>query len=141
MPELLYLGRDYPQGFSYFRPRLHRAFMANAHLTDPEQIQKGIRTAEFVRKGLSDAPLPAPATFTIIRHAYGRLADADILLWPHSGEQKSKHCESNNHSVQIVHQLSPVVFFLHANISPIACAPHRYYLKRYRTLRKRYDGA
>jgi hypothetical protein len=49
--ELLYLGRDYPQGFDYFRPRLHRAFMAKAALTDEEEIKKGIAQADFVRKG------------------------------------------------------------------------------------------
>ncbi|KAK3685379.1 LYR family protein [Podospora appendiculata] len=48
--ELIHLGRDYPQGFDWFRPRLHAAFMANAHLQDEEQIRKGIERAEFVRK-------------------------------------------------------------------------------------------
>ena len=51
-PELLNLGKDYPQGFDYFRPRLHRAFMANAHLRDEEEIRKGIARADFVRKGM-----------------------------------------------------------------------------------------
>jgi hypothetical protein len=51
--ELLHLGRDYPLGYSYFRPRLHRAFMANATLSDEEAIRKGIARAEFVRKGAS----------------------------------------------------------------------------------------
>lgn len=48
--ELLHLGKDYPQGFSYFRPRLHRAFMANAHLRDEEDVRRGIARAEFVKK-------------------------------------------------------------------------------------------
>ncbi|KAK8062330.1 hypothetical protein PG997_014427 [Apiospora hydei] len=48
--ELLYLGRDYPQGYSWFRPRLHRAFMASADLRDEEAIRKGIARAEFVKK-------------------------------------------------------------------------------------------
>jgi hypothetical protein len=48
--ELLNLGKDYPQGFSYFRPRLHRAFMTNAHIQDEDEIRKGIRRAEFVKK-------------------------------------------------------------------------------------------
>jgi len=51
LAELLNLGKDYPQGFDYFRPRLHRAFMANAHLTDEDAIRKGIARADFVRKG------------------------------------------------------------------------------------------
>ncbi|KAH7032758.1 uncharacterized protein B0I36DRAFT_319976 [Microdochium trichocladiopsis] len=49
--QLLYLGREYPQGgLDYVRPRLHRAFMANAHLRDDEAIRQGIARAEFVRK-------------------------------------------------------------------------------------------
>lgn len=54
-PELLYLGKDYPQGYTYFRPRLHKAFMANAGLRDEEAIRKGIERAKFVQKG---APIP-----------------------------------------------------------------------------------
>ncbi|KAI1171459.1 complex 1 protein [Nemania sp. FL0916] len=48
--ELLHMGKDYPLGFSYFRPRLHRAFMANAELRSDDAIQKGIERAEFVKK-------------------------------------------------------------------------------------------
>ncbi|KAK0754896.1 LYR family protein [Schizothecium vesticola] len=48
--ELLYLGRDYPLGFDYFRPRLHKAFMANACLNDEAQIRQGIERAKFVQK-------------------------------------------------------------------------------------------
>ncbi|KAK4229787.1 putative NADH-ubiquinone oxidoreductase complex 1/LYR family protein [Podospora fimiseda] len=48
--QLLYLGRSYPLGYDYFRPRLHKAFMANAHLTDEDQIRHGIKRAEFVQK-------------------------------------------------------------------------------------------
>ncbi|KAF2214361.1 hypothetical protein CERZMDRAFT_95633 [Cercospora zeae-maydis SCOH1-5] len=48
--ELLYLGRDYPLGYSYFRPRLHKAFMSKASLSDEDQIRKGIAQAEYVKK-------------------------------------------------------------------------------------------
>ncbi|SPQ21326.1 b3d409c5-a32b-496c-8d99-8aee6d6eaf3d [Thermothielavioides terrestris] len=48
--ELLFLGREYPQGYDYFRPRLHRAFMTKAHLTDENEIRQGIARAEFVKK-------------------------------------------------------------------------------------------
>ena len=51
--ELLYLGREYPLGYDYFRPRLHKAFMAKADLRDEAQIRKGIEQAEFVKKGMS----------------------------------------------------------------------------------------
>ena len=49
--ELLYLGREYPLGYDYFRPRLHKAFMSKAGLQDQSEIQKGIEQAEYVKKG------------------------------------------------------------------------------------------
>jgi hypothetical protein len=49
--ELLYLGREYPLGFDYFRPRLHKAFMSNAGISSEAEIRKGIERAEFVKKG------------------------------------------------------------------------------------------
>ncbi|KAH8815950.1 NADH-ubiquinone oxidoreductase complex 1/LYR family protein [Xylogone sp. PMI_703] len=49
--ELLFLGRDYPLGYSYFRPRLHKAFASKAHLTDENEIREAIKRAEFVKKG------------------------------------------------------------------------------------------
>ncbi|OTA67116.1 complex 1 protein [Hypoxylon sp. EC38] len=48
--ELLNLGKDYPQGFSYFRPRLHKAFMVNAHLRDEDAIRNAIAKADYVKK-------------------------------------------------------------------------------------------
>ncbi|KAA8644563.1 uncharacterized protein ATNIH1004_008768 [Aspergillus tanneri] len=50
MSELLFLGRNYPLGYDYFRKRLHRAFSQQAQLSDEEQIRKGIARAEFVKK-------------------------------------------------------------------------------------------
>lgn len=50
-PELLYLGREYPLGYDYFRPRLHKAFASKASLTDENEIRKGIERAQFVKKG------------------------------------------------------------------------------------------
>jgi hypothetical protein len=52
-PELLYMGREYPLGYDYFRPRLHKAFSAKAHIEDEVEIRKGIEQAEYVRKGTS----------------------------------------------------------------------------------------
>ncbi|KAJ5814892.1 hypothetical protein N7474_006669 [Penicillium riverlandense] len=49
--ELLFLGREYPQGYQWFRTRLHRAFASQASLRDDEEIRKGISRAEFVKKG------------------------------------------------------------------------------------------
>ncbi|KAF2025040.1 hypothetical protein EK21DRAFT_117175 [Setomelanomma holmii] len=48
--DLLFLGRDYPQGYDYYRTRLHKAFANQRSLTDEEQIKQGIKRAEFVKK-------------------------------------------------------------------------------------------
>ncbi|KAF9892021.1 hypothetical protein FE257_002985 [Aspergillus nanangensis] len=48
--ELLYLGRNYPLGYEYYRNRLHKAFSGQAHLSEDDQIRKGIARAEFVKK-------------------------------------------------------------------------------------------
>ncbi|TDZ48309.1 LYR motif-containing protein 5B [Colletotrichum trifolii] len=48
--ELLYMGREYPAGYDFFRSRLHKAFSANAGLRDEEAIRKGLDKAEFVKK-------------------------------------------------------------------------------------------
>jgi NOL1/NOP2/fmu family ribosome biogenesis protein len=45
------MGREYPQGYDYYRTRLHKAFASQKHLEDEEQIKKGIKRAEFVKKG------------------------------------------------------------------------------------------
>ncbi|OAL54960.1 hypothetical protein IQ07DRAFT_559427 [Pyrenochaeta sp. DS3sAY3a] len=49
--DLLFMGREYPQGYEYFRTRLHKAFASQKDLTDEEEIKKGILRAEFVKKG------------------------------------------------------------------------------------------
>lgn len=49
---MLHLGKEYPNGgLAYVRPRLHRAFMANADLRDEEAVIKKIAHAEYVKKG------------------------------------------------------------------------------------------
>lgn len=50
-PELLFLGREYPLGFDYFRPRLRKAFNARAAERDEDKIRAGIKQAHFVKKG------------------------------------------------------------------------------------------
>jgi hypothetical protein len=44
------MGKHYPLGYSYFRPRLHKAFMAKSQITNPEEIREGIKQAEYVKK-------------------------------------------------------------------------------------------
>ncbi|KFM70629.1 hypothetical protein X975_17812, partial [Stegodyphus mimosarum] len=36
---LLFLGKDYPKGFDYFKGRLKEAFMKNKDVTDDAQIE------------------------------------------------------------------------------------------------------
>ncbi|KAG5975450.1 hypothetical protein E4U55_007660 [Claviceps digitariae] len=48
--ELLYLGREYPLGYKYFQPRVHRAFMSHAAERDEDKIRAGIALAEYVKK-------------------------------------------------------------------------------------------
>ena len=51
--ELLYLGREYPLGYSFFRDRLHTAFASQGGLEKEDDIVKGIEKAEYVKKGIS----------------------------------------------------------------------------------------
>ncbi|KAF2849294.1 LYR motif-containing protein 5A [Plenodomus tracheiphilus IPT5] len=48
--ELLFLGREYPQGYGYFRNRLHKAFASQQHITDEAKITDAIKRAEHVKK-------------------------------------------------------------------------------------------
>ncbi|KAK3930323.1 Electron transfer flavoprotein regulatory factor 1 [Frankliniella fusca] len=47
---LIYLGREYPLGWDYFRPRLKTAFMKNKDVTDPEKINQLIARGQYVVK-------------------------------------------------------------------------------------------
>lgn len=49
---LLYLGRDYPEGYDFFRKRLKKAFMRNADVTEAQQIELLIKRGEYVIKEL-----------------------------------------------------------------------------------------
>lgn len=44
------MGRDYPQGYDFFRSRLKKAFQRNSNISDPEQIQALVKRGEFVVK-------------------------------------------------------------------------------------------
>lgn len=44
------MGREYPQGYDYFRTRLHKAFASQKNLTDEAKIKQGIERAEYVKK-------------------------------------------------------------------------------------------
>ncbi|KAF7283710.1 electron transfer flavoprotein regulatory factor orsai [Rhynchophorus ferrugineus] len=47
---LLYYGKDWPNGYDYFRTRLHKVFLKNKDEVDPEKIEKMIKHGEFVIK-------------------------------------------------------------------------------------------
>jgi len=44
------MGRDYPQGYDFFRLRLKKAFQRNSNISDPVQIQTLVKRGEFVVK-------------------------------------------------------------------------------------------
>jgi len=44
------MGRDYPQGYDFFRSRLKTAFQRNSNISDPEQIRALVKRGEFVVK-------------------------------------------------------------------------------------------
>jgi len=46
----LHLGKDYPQGFDYFRRRLKIAFLKNKDESDPEKIKLMVARGNFVVK-------------------------------------------------------------------------------------------
>ncbi|MPC32294.1 LYR motif-containing protein 5 [Portunus trituberculatus] len=47
---LLYLGREYPMGYEYFREKLKNAFLKNRNETDPRRITEMIARGEYVIK-------------------------------------------------------------------------------------------
>jgi hypothetical protein len=95
------MGREYPQGYDYYRTRLHKAFSSQKDVTDEEQIEKGIKRAEFVKKGMF-------------------MYSSSATLTDHTTEIEALYVQRKD-----------IVFSLNHH--------ERYYLKRYRTLRQRYD--
>lgn len=99
------MGREYPQGYDYFRTRLHKAFASQRHLENEEQIKKGIERAEFVKKGELSVQY--------------YLTSCSWLTQMHRDRSIVRRIEESRSSFITNHS--------------------RYYLKRYRTLRQRYD--
>ena len=46
--ELLYMGRDYPLGYPYFRDRCKKAFAKNAQISDADHIEQALKRGRFV---------------------------------------------------------------------------------------------
>ncbi|KAK9308437.1 hypothetical protein QLX08_001601 [Tetragonisca angustula] len=49
---LLYMGRDYPKGYDFFKKNLRRVFEKNKGERDPEKIDKMLAHGDFVIKEL-----------------------------------------------------------------------------------------
>nr|CAI5868698.1 unnamed protein product [Callosobruchus analis] len=47
---LLHYGKDWPNGYDFFRTRLHDVFLKNKGEKDPQKIQRMIEHGEFVVK-------------------------------------------------------------------------------------------
>ena len=46
------MGRDYHQGFDFFRSKLRKVFEKNRHESDPEKIEKMLAHGNYVIKEL-----------------------------------------------------------------------------------------
>ncbi|KAL1894510.1 hypothetical protein Cpir12675_003636 [Ceratocystis pirilliformis] len=66
--ELLFVGKEYPLGFAYFRKRLHKAYTANAHLQNEAEIRACLERAEFVKKEITT--LYYLKKYRALRHTY-----------------------------------------------------------------------
>ncbi|XP_078045715.1 electron transfer flavoprotein regulatory factor orsai [Augochlora pura] len=49
---LLFMGKDYPRGYDFFKRNLKRAFEKNKGETDPEKINKMLAHGDYVIKEL-----------------------------------------------------------------------------------------
>lgn len=48
---LLYMGREYPQGYTYFRDRCHGAFLRNKDLP-PDQVEQWLGKGDYIVREL-----------------------------------------------------------------------------------------
>jgi len=46
------MGKDYPEGYDYFRTRLKAAFLKNKSVEDPEMIRVLVARGKYVMKEL-----------------------------------------------------------------------------------------
>lgn len=47
---MLFMGREWPQGYQVFRDRARNVFLKNSAETDPEKIRKSIDLGNYVLK-------------------------------------------------------------------------------------------
>ncbi|ODQ60081.1 hypothetical protein WICANDRAFT_29884 [Wickerhamomyces anomalus NRRL Y-366-8] len=50
---LLWIGRDYPQGYDYFKGKLRKGFIKNRQL-EGQEVEKALEKGEFIYKGESN---------------------------------------------------------------------------------------
>jgi len=50
--QLLYLGKDYPKGYDYFRSKLKNAFVKNRNVSDPGEIKMLLARGDYICKEL-----------------------------------------------------------------------------------------
>ena len=46
--QLLYMGRDYPLGYQYFRDKCNASFNKNRHENDPEKVDMLLKKGDYV---------------------------------------------------------------------------------------------
>ncbi|KAK9264321.1 growth hormone-inducible soluble protein-like protein [Lipomyces tetrasporus] len=51
--QLLFMGREYPRGYKYFRDKVHAGFKKNADLTDAEEIEQKLKFAEYIEREIA----------------------------------------------------------------------------------------
>ncbi|KAK9464639.1 hypothetical protein V1512DRAFT_212756 [Lipomyces arxii] len=66
--QLLFMGREYPRGYVFFRDRLHAGFMRNANITDEREIEQKLKFAEFIEKEI--AALYHVKKYRSMKHKY-----------------------------------------------------------------------
>ncbi|KAI8586976.1 lyr motif-containing protein 5a [Geranomyces variabilis] len=51
--QLLYMGREYPNGgIDYFRPKLKAAFLKKRTMSDPAEIEAALKQGDYIKKEL-----------------------------------------------------------------------------------------
>lgn len=50
--ELLYMGKDYPEGYDAFRRKLHGAFRKKSQLDTPGDIEDALDFGEYMKREL-----------------------------------------------------------------------------------------
>lgn len=73
------MGRDYPQGYDYFRKRCYNAFKKNKDVKDPKEIEMLIQRGDFVVRELN-ALYYLKKYRTLKRRYYSSEEDQDKFL-------------------------------------------------------------